>query len=65
MAQLTERVRFTVPTDVKAQWKIAAASRGMSLSAFLWDIADDLLAEHELVIACAEFEFRHTGATLQ
>ena len=65
MARFPERVRFTVPTEVKAQWKAAAASRGMSLSAFLRDIADDLMAEHELEIACAEFEFRHTEATLQ
>jgi hypothetical protein len=65
MARLTGRVRFTVPTEVKAQWKTAAASRGMSLSAFLRDIADDLLAEYELETACAEFEFRYTRAILK
>jgi hypothetical protein len=65
VARLTERIRFSVPADVKAKWKAEAAERGISLSAFLRNVAEDLVAEHELEVACAELEFRITGATLQ
>ena len=65
MAQLTECVRFSVPAEVKAEWKAKAAKRGMPLSAFLRDVADDLIAAHELEVACAELELRTTQATLQ
>jgi hypothetical protein len=65
MARFTERVRFAVPSTVKAEWKAAATTRGMSLSAFLRDLTDDLLAEYSLEVTCAEIEFRQTGATLQ
>lgn len=65
MARLTERIRFSVPAEVKAEWQARAAERGMSLSAFLRDVADDLIAAHELEVACAELELRMTKATLQ
>lgn len=65
MARLTERVRFSVPAEVKAEWKAKAAERRMSLSAFLRDVGDDLIAAHELEVACAELELRTTQANLQ
>ena len=65
MTRFTEHVRFTVPSTVKAEWKAAAATRGVSLSAFLRDLTDDLLAEYGLEVTCAAIEFRRTGATLQ
>ncbi|HEV2746886.1 MAG TPA: hypothetical protein VGW34_06260 [Allosphingosinicella sp.] len=65
MARYTERVRFSVPAEVKAEWKAKAAKRGQSLSAFLRDVTEELIAEHELDVACAEVELRITEATLQ
>ena len=65
MTRFTEHVWFTVPSTVKAEWRAAAAARGMSLSAFLRDLTDDLLAEYRLQVIGAEIEFRQTGATLQ
>jgi len=65
VARLTEHVRFSVPAEVKADWKAEAAQRGMSLSAFFCGVAEDILAEHELEVACAELELRITEATLQ
>ena len=32
MKKYTERMSFTVPADVKAQWKAKAMERGISLS---------------------------------
>lgn len=63
MARLTERMRFFVPVEMKAEWKRRATERGMSLSAFLRDNLDDLLAEYHVELASAELE--RQGATLQ
>ena len=65
MTRFTEHVRFMAPSTVKAEWKAAAATRGMSLSGFLRDLTGDLLAEYDLEVTCAAIEFRQTGATLQ
>lgn len=51
MARLTERVRFTVPADVKAEWKAKAAARGLSLSAFLRRVTEGILVEHQINVA--------------
>lgn len=48
MDNLAERVRFTVPKDVKDHWNRQSAVRGMSLSAYLRDATDDLLAVGEV-----------------
>ena len=37
MARYTERVYFTVPSDVKAGWKAIAKARGISLSQLIRD----------------------------
>ena len=65
MARHTERIRFSVPAEVKAVWKAKAVKRGQSLSAFLREVTEDLIAEHELEIACAELELRASEAKLQ
>ena len=65
MARYTERVRFSVPSELKAEWKAEAAKRGQSLSAFLREVADELIAEHQFEVACAEVERQITNATIQ
>jgi len=44
MAELTQRIRFTVPKAVKDHWKAQADQRGISLSALLHDAVDGLIA---------------------
>jgi hypothetical protein len=56
MAVFTERVRFTVPVETKAKWKAQADAKGLSLSAFLRDMIDDLLAAEELSDLVIELE---------
>jgi hypothetical protein len=64
MAILTERVRFTVPADVKALWKASAAERGISLSLFLRKASEEMLFCFELDILEAQLEFKRLGATI-
>ena len=54
MAKLTDRVRFTVPKDVKDSWKRKAAARGLTLSAFLRDVTHNLLADRAVTSAKGE-----------
>ncbi len=65
MANLTERVCFTVPADVKASWQAEAKVRGMTLSAFLRRATDDVLICYELEVLQAQLESKRLGATIQ
>ena len=65
LAQLTERVRFTVPANVKAHWKAKAVERGMSLSTLLRAASEEMLFCYKLDVLKAELEFKRLGATIQ
>ena len=65
MIRFTERVRFTVPSNVKAQWKEKAAASGLSLSAFLRDRVADLILDDELEVLSAQLEAQRLGAMQQ
>lgn len=63
VANLTARVQVTLPADVKARLRKRAEDRGVSLSAVMRDIVDDLIAGHDLLVALAQLEQR--DATIQ
>jgi post-segregation antitoxin (ccd killing protein) len=60
----TERIRFTVPKGMKDEWRQKAKQRGISMSALIREIIDDLIAWGEFEVWMAERELSQ-GATVQ
>ena len=54
MKNLTARVQVSLPVDVKSRLAERAKQRGLSLSALMREITDDLIAGHDLSAAIAE-----------
>lgn len=58
MRRYTVRQSFTVPVGTKAKIKAAAQARGMSMSAYLREIANEHMAVVDLESAAAKIEAR-------
>ena len=58
MAILTDKVSVTLSSDVATLMREHAKQRGVSLSAAMRDVVDDLIAEHDLRAVFAELEKR-------
>lgn len=62
MRRYTERQTFTVPADVKARLKRAAAARGITMSEHVRRMISDMIANRDFQVFMAELELKKATA---